>query len=102
PYPWPHSHESDSAIRLATAVRFSDGKDHSPQNRRAVNKLSGDKYDVADLDPIPPQSKASVLKWPEIVSSDDRVRAASFLRGDAFVTNLHFLGSGYSTHLMRF
>lgn len=32
---------------------------------RAVNKLSGDKYDVADLDPIP-QSKASVLKWPEI------------------------------------
>lgn len=32
---------------------------------RAVNKLSGDKYDVADLDPIP-QSQASVLKWPEI------------------------------------
>nr|YP_009381918.1 hypothetical protein AEK19_MT1498 [Utricularia reniformis]ART31689.1 hypothetical protein AEK19_MT1498 [Utricularia reniformis] len=32
-------------------VRFSDGEDHSPQNRRAVNKLSGDKYDVADLDP---------------------------------------------------
>lgn len=46
--------------------------------------------------------QASVLKWPEIVSSDDRVRAASFLRGDAFVTNFHFLGSGYSTHLMRF
>ncbi|CAK9182447.1 unnamed protein product [Ilex paraguariensis] len=38
---------------------------------QAVNKLSGDKYDVADLDPIL-QSQAFVLKWPEIVSSDDR------------------------------
>lgn len=44
------------------------------------------------------------LDWPEKVSSDDRVRATSFLRWDACacVTNFYFLGSGYSTHLMCF